>query len=90
LFCQSAVEQVLDEWKTNRKTGRELSFPDMLRDLPVVLSPDLVEYICESANGRLTFEELAELSNSTSPAVVSIVASVLWIGLLHSAVLIDI
>lgn len=64
---RSEVEAVLDAWKMG-ENDRELSFPEMLRDLTFILSPEILEHIfTSSATGKQLFDSLAGLTTTAPP-----------------------
>eukprot|EP01038_Epipyxis_sp_PR26KG_P012637 gene12637-16945_t len=63
--CDGDIERNLKNWKTNRYGG-DHSFPDLLRELAVVLPSELLIEIYSSSN-KAIFDSLANINNNSNP-----------------------
>lgn len=65
-----AINRAMRKWRLNKKTKEDLSFPELLRDLSVILPNDLLVHIYSDTDHKTTFDSLLNLSLGSEPSVV--------------------
>lgn len=70
VFEQSEIEKTVVSWsKDKQKAGRELSFPELLRDLVYVLPSDLLLIVYDS-NHKVILDALQDFTINSNPTEV--------------------
>ena len=75
--AKKSINKALRRWRVNKKTKEDLSFPELLRDLSVVLPNDLLVHIYSDTDHKTTFDSLLNLSLGSEPPMVSVAAVLL-------------